>query len=196
MNIRTSFYLFGVLCVIGFLMFVWYYQKSAEPKVLTLDDGTVLTLLTTTPPQSFDTTAQESYEGNYFEHKRYGFKILIPNGFSGVEQLIGNASAVMLFRDDLDNQKSFQIFVTPYGKQTIAKERFSQDLGSGATIKKMRNVTLGEQSIEAIVFESDSPLLGLSYEIWFVHNNFLYEISTKVSDQLWVDNILSTLIFI
>ena len=99
----------------------------------------------------------------------------------------GEGTYTVVF-EDMDS-KGFQIFFTPYPSDTIAKSRILKDVPSGQFTEPVEIVVAG--GINALAFLSEG-LLGQMREIWFLHNGYLYEITTYAHLDSWLAQILST----
>lgn len=86
--------------------------------------------------------------------------------------------------------KSVQIFITLFNEQEpISTTRILKDLPS-LLIKNEKEGFIG--SNKAIAFLSDHETLGNTYEIWFVYNNNLYQIMTKIETAQFLVDIMKT----
>jgi len=93
----------------------------------------------------------------------------------------------------------FQIFISPFEDEggVLTQERVLEDLPF-AVIIEPQEVFLGvlaEKEIPALIFWSEDPLIGKTREVWFIHDGYLYEITTYAHLDLWLANTLSTLTF-
>ena len=89
-------------------------------------------------------------------------------------------------------EKGFQIFATPYGDESISLSRITEDVPSGV-VREPTEVVVGKNNTRALIFWSEAPVIGESREVWFVHNGYLYEITTYAELDSWLATILATL---
>jgi hypothetical protein len=69
----------------------------------------------------------------------------------------------------------FQLFAVPYREPTISKERFLMDVPSGVrTNERMIEVA----GVQAAAFQSENAAIGETFEVWLIHNGYLYEFTT------------------
>jgi hypothetical protein len=86
----------------------------------------------------------------------------------------GGGAATFTF-ENFDTAHGFQIFVVPYAGTQISDQRFKKDEPSGVR-EDLTSVTVG--GVPAAAFYSHDPNLGDTYEVWFIHGGYLYEITT------------------
>lgn len=122
----------------------------------------------------------------------YHFSLLYPEELSGKIFNLGNLSQTITFQN-VDKAQGFQMFIVPYNKAQISDERFKKDMPSGVR-ENLKSITLAGASGAA--FYSKDAALGETYEVWFIKNDFLYEITTPKSLEGWLQNILQTWEFI
>ena len=87
----------------------------------------------------------------------------------------------------------FQIFITPYNESQVSEERFRQDVPSGVR-ESLTNVVVDGATEPR--FYSTSIALGATREVWFVHDGFLYEVTTLKLLDTWLGKIIQTWEFI
>ena len=63
----------------------------------------------------------------------------------------------------------------PYTEPSISENRFLKDVPSGVR-EEIKNATVG--GIPGVVFESRDIFLGDTFEVWFIYNGHLYEVTT------------------
>ena len=88
-----------------------------------------------------------------------------------------------------DDGRSFQIYITPYGKDHIDAEQFLRDQPSG--------VREGEQQIAidgvpAVVFGGKNDAMGETREVWFIKDGLLYEVTTYRELDAWLAEIMTS----
>jgi hypothetical protein len=97
-------------------------------------------------------------------------------------------SASIITFEDTVGDRGFQIFVIPYTDDKISQERFRMDVPTGI-MNEARNITV--DGVAATAFFSKDTALGDTYEIWFLNNGFLYEITTYGDLSDWLDELMT-----
>ena len=93
----------------------------------------------------------------------------------------------------VEKGEGFQIFIVPYSGTTVSAQRFKQDEPSGVR----NNPTYGlVDGASASSFYSTDASLGDTYEVWFIHGSYLYEVTTLKPLDAWLHNIMQTWLFI
>lgn len=131
-------------------------------------------------------------EKSTYENTKYAFSITYPKDFSVQEFDEGGNATTVVFQGKGEEQ-GFQLFITPYGENTISEARIKQDL-QGASMRDSKEVILGG-GIRAVLFTSDSPIIGESREVWFIHNGYLFEATTYAPREAELAGVLATLSF-
>jgi len=137
-------------------------------------------------------TEQVSEDVNRYTNEHYGFSFEYPTELSIKEYDEGNNSQTTVFQRG-DEQYGFQVFVTPYSKKEITKERILKDIPSGM-VENPLEVVIGEEQ-RALAFLSRNTFMGDTREVWFIRGGFLYEITTYKSQDEWLASILKSLKF-
>ena len=88
-----------------------------------------------------------------------------------------------------DDEHAYQIFVVPYEESTITPERFSTDAPSGVMIDPKETKIDGAP---AKSFFGYNDQMGETWEVWFIHDGFLYEVTTYKPLDGWLNSILQT----
>lgn len=128
-----------------------------------------------------------------YTSRAFGFSLEYPKELSVQEYDEGEGSATILFQVP-EEQKGFQLFVTPYAGTEITGERIQKDIQSGVVLNP-QEVVLGKDGIRGLIFESEAPIIGKSREVWFIHDGKLYEFTTYAALDTWLASIVSTLDF-
>ena len=74
-----------------------------------------------------------------------------------------------------DGEPGFQIYVAPIDTDQISQERFLRDAPSGV---RRDPVDITVDGTHATSFHGFDARMGQTYEIWFIREHFLYEVST------------------
>ncbi len=104
----------------------------------------------------------------------------------------GGWSPTIIF-ENTDKAQGFQVYITAHEEEQITEERFKRDIPSGIR-KDLVDVTVA--GAYGAAFYSEDENLGETYEVWFIHNGYLYEITTLKSLDTWLQSILNTWQFI
>ena len=110
------------------------------------------------------------------------FSILYPEDLSFKEYDEGGGTYTIVFEEKTDStsspqaaDKGFQIFFTPYSEPQVSPERFLLDVPSGVR-KDVLNLEV--DGVLGTSFSSTNASLGETWEVWFIHEGFLYEVTT------------------
>lgn len=130
-------------------------------------------------------------------HKKYsnstfGFSLVYPKELSVTEYDEPGGAKTIVFQKG-EEMYGFQIFVTPYEKKEITKERIKSDIPSGI-IKDPIEVVIGE-GINALAFLSSNTAMGETREVWFIKDGNLFEVTTYKAQDSWLADILKTISF-
>lgn len=131
-------------------------------------------------------------EGRY-THSRYGFSLIVSSSTEVQQYKEGNASETIVFTDT-ELGTYFQVFVTPYVDDEITKERLAMDV-PGGVIREPTEVVIGD-GIHAVLFYSEDPAVGTLRELWFMHEGFLYEVSTPEQFDAYIASVMDTIQFV
>ncbi|MDO8589718.1 MAG: hypothetical protein Q7R69_00360 [bacterium] len=127
-----------------------------------------------------------------YRSERYIFSLLYPAGTIAREFDEGDGAKTFIF-ENKDEKMGFQIFVVPYGEEKISDKRFLLDVPSGI---KQNPSTFYLDGVLATSFYSKSVKLGETWEVWFVHKGFLYEVTALREQESWLSPIIKTWLFL
>jgi hypothetical protein len=119
-------------------------------------------------------TSNVSYEHKEYRNKDYGFSVDYPAQIPPQEFHYRGHALTVLFQS-ADGEPGFQIAVAPINGTTITPERFKADEPSGVQLDLHDTTIDGAPGITFIGFDAN---VGQTREIWFIHNKFLYEVTT------------------
>lgn len=127
---------------------------------------------------------------NWLEyHNEYrNFSFRYPPELTLKEYDEGDGTYTLTFADAAD-EKSFQIFFTPYLGDSITQSRILKDVPSGQFTKPVEVIIGGGN--HALLFFSEVAL-GRMREVWFLHGDYLYEVTTIADLDDWLSSILAT----
>ena len=142
--------------------------------------------------QPSNSQASLGAEYRVFEHPKFGFSVEYPAEFSAARYEEADNAETILFENKKEGEEKlgFQIFITPFGEETITRERILQDLPN-AGIEEPQEAILGDGT-HALIFWSNDEAVGKTREVWFTHAGYLYEVSTYARLDTWLANILKT----
>jgi hypothetical protein len=127
-----------------------------------------------------------------YRSTEYHFSLFYPQELTVNAYNNGGGVATITFQNP-DEGEGFQIFITPYGESQVSDARFKQDEPSGVR-ESLTNVSV-DGAVGAAFYSTDASL-GATREIWFVHNGFLYELTTLKPLDSWLSHILQSWKFI
>lgn len=117
-----------------------------------------------------------------------GFSLWYPKELKVKENDEGDTTYTIVFSDEV-GEKSFQIFFTPYMGDTITSSRFFKDFPDGKFTEPVE-VVIGD-NMHALVFNSEGAL-GKLREVWFIHDNYLFEVTTYDNLDSWLAEIMKS----
>ena len=127
-----------------------------------------------------------------YRNEKYHFSLFHSDKQTVKEYDEGGGASTITF-ENIDGGRGFQIFIVPYGGDKVSKERFQRDVTSGV-MKNPQNVSVA--GAFGTMFESQDLSLGDTREIWFIHDGYLYEVTTlKVLDDV-IEGVMQTWAFI
>lgn len=142
-----------------------------------------------TPQALTETPKREGPPGwKYFENEQYGFSLFVPPNLNLIPYDEGSGARTFSFEEAATGQ-GFQVFVVPYFEDRIAQERFLQDAPSGVR-KDETSITVG--GVPASAFFSEHMMMGETREVWFIKDDYLYEVTTYKQLDPWLTEILAT----
>ena len=126
-----------------------------------------------------------------YRNEVLGFSVDHPAELPVREKVEGSSLTVSL--QGAAGENGFQIFAVPYGETTITKERFLYDVPSGVMLDQVDVMVDGSAGV---AFYSENTVMGQTYEIWFIRNGYLYEVTTYKELDTWLQEIMGTWTFI
>jgi len=89
-----------------------------------------------------------------------------------------------------DKKFAFQIFISEFDEPgPITAERIKQDLPEMA-VEEPIHVIITKSKLTALIFHSQEEGLGKTREIWFVYNNYLYQITAYAGQDRLIGRVL------
>lgn len=137
-------------------------------------------------PGSTDADVVVPVGGELYRNERYGFSIVLPHAFEVSERDEGGGARTISFSSD---QQEFQIYVLPYREGQITSSRIAKDTRNSAT--QPQEVLLGD-GVRALIFTSSDPFFGELREVWFLHEGYLFEVTTYLELDEWLAGTMRT----
>ena len=122
----------------------------------------------------------------------YKFSVFYPQELAATEYSEAIGGRTISF-ENADGSKGFQIYITPYGSSQIPQSRILYDTHNTATTPQ--EVVLADGT-HALIFFSQGGALGKMREVWFVHGNYLFEVTTYADLDSWLSQIMHSWEFI
>lgn len=123
-----------------------------------------------------------------YRNEFYKFQVFYPDILS-VKEFKEKGSAITLTFENADRSQGFQVFITPFGGNTITETRIKTDNPSGV-VEQMAEATIDGQ--KGITFFGKNEVMGETREVWFIARGFLYEVNTYKSLDSWLRNIMQS----
>jgi hypothetical protein len=158
---KKRFFVGIALCVaagLGYIGYLWYEQGAVV-------EGTLI-------ERTFERDVPKGFKE--YRSTMYNFSLLYPELLAMREFDEGGGAVTITFQNP-EAGTGFQLFVVPYVESTISEERFLRDVPSGVRTYA-ENTFVG--GVPAVTFLSRDQLLGETREVWFIHNGYLYEVTT------------------
>jgi hypothetical protein len=136
------------------------------------------------------TLATSSVPSGYLPYANRGFHFSLdyPNNLKVQEYQEQDGGFTVVFQDPTTNE-GFEVYAIPYDEPQIDKARFKLDEPSGV-VNDPTKVTI--DGVQAIMFYGNNPEIGDTREVWFAHNQVLYEVTTYKALASWLTPILQT----
>jgi hypothetical protein len=153
--------------------------------------GVVLGLLVT-PEVRGDTEPLGPLSETY-THPELGFSFRYPAGYT-LTELPQEEQGVVVVEDPTRPRQWFQVFSMPYDEAgPLTEARIRQDVPDITMEHPAPVQVAGEPGISFVQLQT--PDVGKTYEVWFVHNGTLYEVATSADRAAALQDILSTWTF-
>ena len=165
-----------VLLVLGYLVMRGYKAQAA------------LDLQTQAASSSAEVSSQPPADSLPYENAQYGFSFSYPQALSVKTYDEGDGAQTFAFQST-SPVEGFQLFIVPYTEAQVSQARFEKDEPSGVR-NDPRAAVVGGASGAA--FYGSDPMLGDTYEVWFIHGGYLYEVTTLKPLEDWLNTILTT----
>jgi hypothetical protein len=171
----TPLALLSALALAALALGVWYLRT---PGGAALPAAAALAPASTTPEESRAAPARCGQSAGAscveFRSAQYHFSVFTSDQKQVNTYDEGGGAATFTF-ENFDTVHGFQIFVVPYSGTQITDARFAKDEPSGVRTG-LTNVTV--DGAPGAAFYSYDQNLGDTYEVWFIHGGYLYELTT------------------
>jgi hypothetical protein len=137
---------------------------------------------TSLPPQVLS-EGMRTYKNRY-----HGFELVYPAELQVQEYAEDDGSRTILF-ESATLETGFQIYITSYGGTNVTREQFLKDQPSGVYDQP---TDIWVDGVPAIMFFGENSLMGETREVWFIHNGFLYEVTTYKPLDTWLGAIMQS----
>lgn len=175
-----KFAIIFICCVLGISFAIFFYFGSEDENGLTDAVGSDL----------IEQSSERNVPAGHIEYnnEQFGFSLIIPDELIVNEFDEGGGAQTITFETE-NREHGFQIFIVPYYEEVITNERIAIDIPSGI-VRDQVEIMIG--GVRASAFHSEHPFMGETREVWFIHNNHLYEIVTYKRLDSWLAAILNT----
>jgi hypothetical protein len=172
-------------------------EPSTSGNGLFSDATTTVALESTSNNSMFSTPehcGQVSSSSSCIEYHtdRYHVLVYYPSDLTTKSYDEGGAATTIVFQNEQLVQ-GFQIFIVPYSEAQVTERRFLKDEPSGVRTN-VQNVVV--DGATGAAFYGKNATLGDTYEVWFIHGGFLYEVTTLRADQDKLNELLATWRFV
>lgn len=128
-----------------------------------------------------------------YRSDKYHFSLLYPKELEVKEYVEGDGATTFIFQN-IEKEIGFQLFVLPYFEEKVSEDRFRKDISSGVR-SGLTNLSFSG-AVGATFYSWDTTLLAKTWELWFIQNKLLYEVTTVKQLEPWLTPILETWQFI
>jgi len=185
--------LMAIIIAVAVIYFVFLNKKSPQQ---TVEGGETADANQTLPEERTYTLtpSKENSENNIYADSQYNFSFEYPKNFTATKFSEGESSDTILVQNT-DSGQGFQIFVSFFDEPgPLTKERVLQDLPElvmKSPEQRILKIT-APSKVEGLLFFSEEPSMGETREIWFIYNNYLYQITTTAAMDSLVAQIIAT----
>jgi hypothetical protein len=177
-----------VLLLAGAIIFLSFNKKSSQSEEIKFNEnqsvsGNIQNTYTLTP-------STEDEKNNVYTDSQYNFSFQYPKSFTATKFSDQEETATILVQGE-GGKTGFQIFIAPFDEPgPLTKERILQDVPD-MKITNAENRAL-KNGIPALIFFNEETSLGKTREIWFIENGYLYQVSTTITLDSLVAQIIET----
>lgn len=162
----------------GIAFFFW----QSAPKESSQDNWQSISNDLISPGQILNTELASKKNSQIYTNQKYGFSFEYPEemNITEFEEAEGDMVLAQISKKEpMPNDNAwFQIFISPFDEEgPMTAERIGRDLPE-MMVEEPQNVITGKDNISALIFFSQEPGMNKTREVWFVHNKYLYQVST------------------
>lgn len=171
----------AVLVAGGFTL--WHFSAATPAASVAAVDTAITQDASTTPavaePRPVPAQCGQSAGAVCVEYvnTKYHFSVFHSDQKTVQEFDEGGGAMTIVFQNTT-NVHGFQIYVLPYSGTQVSEARFKEDEPSGVR-EGVTNITV--DGATAAAFYSKDASLGDTFEVWFIHGGYLYEVTTLKS---------------
>lgn len=123
-----------------------------------------------------------------YKNQYHHFTFVYPAELQVQEYVEDNKDRTIVFETP-KGERGFQVYITPYAGASVTREQFLKDQPSGV-YKSPKDILI--DGVPGTVFYGATGLTGETLEVWFIHDGFLYEVTTYKELDSWLSQIMST----
>jgi hypothetical protein len=127
-----------------------------------------------------------------YTNAHFHFSLQYPDDLV-IDKQYGTDGTLTLALQDPATNEGFEIYVTPYSETKVTEARFKLDEPSGTYLDPTTVVIAGTP---AAMFYGYNPIVGDTFEVWFIKNGLLYEVATYKQLDSWLGDIMQTWQFV
>jgi hypothetical protein len=165
----------------------WYVAIQNSEAVVDMQGGAAATTTDASAAARTPPSGQLEYR-----NEQYKFALFYPNNLAVKTYDEGDGASTIIFQNAATVQ-GFQIFIVPYAGAQVSQERFMQDEPSGVR-QSPKDITI--DGATGTSFYSANAALGETAEVWFIHNGYLFEVTTLKPLAGWLSQSMATWQFI
>ena len=168
------------MITVSVLFALWFFVPQSE------DADSVLFKTTNNVLQSDVGKASDGYVMYTDTSERFSF--MYPKTLNVQYYNEGRGAETIVFQN-IKTTQGFQVYIVPYTEDTVSTQQFEKDQPSGIQ-DELTNIKV--DGATGASFYSQHTLLGKTYEVWFIKNGYLYEVTTLASLDTFVNDIIET----
>lgn len=185
---RAGLIVAGIIVLAGLFVFFQKHTASVSPSSPAGAFTAASDAATSAPSSILANSMQPPPNSKEYQSNTYQFSLYYPDDLAVSEQP-GVAGSIVVLFDDRSSGQGFDIFIVPYDQPKITQTTFLMDEPSGV-MQDPQNITI--DAAPATEFFSTNSVMGASFEIWFLHGGFLYEVTAPQSLDQWLLQIMNT----
>lgn len=188
---RNRYIIIIIPCVLVFIgiigIYIWRY--NIQDKFLDDELASRMNWVRLKEQNEDSQMARSGKLSQLYSNEIYGFSFYHPDDFEKKEFTVDEGTIVVLF-EKKDEKDGFQIIVSPFDEEEpLTTDRIRRDIPD-IVIEQLQEITIGGE--HALLFWSSDPVLGKTREVWFTHNNALYQISSYFVFDEMLSRIMAT----